>query len=56
LPGEAIVKGLLIGSSLIAGHYIAKRFVLSSNRRGSASSLDALMFVSGAAMLWSAVR
>ena len=56
LPGEAIVKGLLIGSSLMAGSYIAKRFVLKLEPAQFRLLMDALMFVSGAAMLWSAVR
>jgi uncharacterized protein len=55
LPGEAIVKGLLIGSSLMAGSYIAKRFVLKLEPAQFRLLMDALMFVSGAAMLWSAV-
>ena len=56
LPGETIVKGLLIGSSLMAGSYIAKRFVLKLEPAQFRLLMDALMFVSGAAMLWSAVR
>ncbi len=56
LPGEAIMKGLLIGSSLMAGSYIAKRFVLKLEPAQFRLLMDALMFVSGAAMLWSAVR
>jgi len=55
LPGEAIVKGLLIGSSLMAGSYIAKRFVLKLEPAQFRLLMDALMFVSGTAMLWSAV-
>ena len=56
LPGEAIAKGLLIGSSLMAGSYIAKRFVLKLEPAQFRRLMDALMFVSGVAMLWGAVR
>jgi uncharacterized protein len=56
LPGEAIVKGLLTGSSLMAGSYIAKRFVLKFEPAQFRLLMDALLFLSGAAMLWSAVR
>jgi uncharacterized membrane protein YfcA len=56
LPGEAIMKGLLIGSSLMVGSYIAKRFVLKLEPAQFRLLMDTLMFVSGAAMLWSAVR
>ena len=50
------MKGLVIGSSLMAGSYIAKRFVLKLEPAQFRLLMDALMFVSGAAMLWSAVR
>ena len=56
LPSEALGKGLLIGSSLMAGSYVAKRFVLKLEPAQFRLLMDALMFVSGAAMLWSAVR
>ena len=56
LPTDAIVKGLVIGSSLMAGSCIAKRFVLKLEPAQFRLLMDALMFVSGAAMLWSALR
>ena len=56
LPTDAIVKGLLIGSSLMAGSFIAKRFVLKLEPSQFRQLMDALMFVSGATMLWSALR
>jgi uncharacterized protein len=56
LPTAAIVKGLAIGSSLMAGSFVAKRFVLKLEPAQFRLLMDALMFVSGAAMLWSASR
>jgi uncharacterized protein len=56
LPTDAIVKGLLIGSALMAGSFIAKRFVLTLEPSQFRLLMDALMFVSGATMLWSALR
>ena len=56
LPTDTVVKGLLIGSSLMAGAYIAKRFVLKLNPMQFRLLMDALMFVAGATMLWSAAR
>ncbi len=56
LPGDAIVKGLLIGATLMAGSFIAKRFVLKLEPAQFRLLMDALMLASGAAMLWSALR
>ena len=56
LPTDAIVKGLSIGSSLMVGSLIAKRFVLKLKPAQFRLLMDALMFVSGVAMLWSAAR
>ena len=56
LPTDAIIKGLSIGSSLMAGSYVAKRFVLKLEPAQFRLLIDALMFVSGVAMLWSAAR
>jgi uncharacterized membrane protein YfcA len=56
LPGDAIAKGLLIGATLMAGSFIAKRFVLKLDARQFRLLMDALMLTSGAAMLWSALR
>ena len=54
LPGEAIAKGLLIGSSLMAAPTSPSGFVLKLEPAQFRRLMDALMFVSGAAMLWSA--
>jgi uncharacterized membrane protein YfcA len=54
LPFDAIAKGLIIGSSLMAGSYIAKRFVLRLDPARFRLLMDALLLVSGVAMLWAA--
>ena len=50
-PTDAIVEGLAIGSTLLAGSYVAKRFV-SLEAAQFRLLMDALMLVSGATMLW----
>ncbi|GGC89214.1 sulfite exporter TauE/SafE family protein [Undibacterium terreum] len=54
LPAEAIIKGLIIGSSLMIGSYLSKRFVLKLEPEFFRHLMDGLMLVSGLAMLWSA--
>jgi uncharacterized protein len=55
LPWDAIAKGLVIGASLMAGSYLAKRFVLKLPAERFRLLMDGLMLVSGIAMLWAAV-
>jgi uncharacterized protein len=55
LPGDAIVKGLLIGATLMAGSFIAQPFVLKLEPAQFRLLMDALMLASGAAMLWGAL-
>jgi uncharacterized membrane protein YfcA len=54
LPLDAIIKGLITGSSLTAGSFIAKRFVLRLDSERFRLLMDGLMLVSGIAMLWTA--
>ena len=54
LPLEAILQGLIIGCSLTAGSFIAKRFVLSLAPEKFRLLMDALLLVSGLTMLWTA--
>jgi uncharacterized membrane protein YfcA len=54
LPMDLIAKGLIIGSSLMAGSFLAKRFVLKLKPESFQLLMDALMLVSGATMLWTA--
>lgn len=55
LPLEAIVQGLIIGCSLMAGSFIAKPFVLSLPPERFRLLMDAMLLLSGATMLWAAV-
>lgn len=55
LPLEIILKGLITGSSLMAGSFVAKRFVLGMNAERFRAMLDGLMLASGLAMLWTAL-
>ena len=54
LPLDAIIKGLITGSSLTAGSFIARRFVLRLDQERFRLLMDGLMLVSGIAMLWTA--
>jgi len=54
LPAEILFKGLITGSSLMAGSFIAKRFVLRLEPQSFRLLMDTLMLVSGLTMLWAA--
>ena len=54
LPADIIVKGLIIGSSLMGGTFLAKRFVLRLEPQQFRLLMEGLMLVSGVAMLWAA--
>jgi uncharacterized membrane protein YfcA len=54
LPAETIVWGLCIGSSVMAGSWLAKRFVLRLGPDHFRYLMDGLMAVAGLVMLWSA--
>jgi uncharacterized protein len=54
MPWEIAVKGLITGSSLMAGAFIAKRFVLKLEPAQFRLLMEGLMLVSGATMLWAA--
>ena len=53
-PGDALAMGLVIGASLMAGSFIAKRFVLRIPAERFRLLMDGLMLVSGITMLWAA--
>jgi uncharacterized protein len=55
LPVEAIEKGLIIGTSLVAGAFIAKRYVRQLDAERFRLLMDGLLLVAGATMLWAAV-
>jgi uncharacterized protein len=50
------VKGLITGSSVMAGAFIAKRFVLRLDPNVFGVVMDVLMLISGLAMLWNATQ
>lgn len=56
LPVEAIGKGLVIGSSLVAGAFVAKRYVRQLDAQKFRLLMDGLLLVAGATMLWAAAR
>ena len=55
LPAEIIVKGLIVGSTLMAGAFIAKRFVLKMDAARFRLLMDGLMLLSGLTLLWAAI-
>jgi uncharacterized membrane protein YfcA len=54
LPMDSLVKGLIIGSSLMAGSFLAKGFVLRLPPERFHLLMDALLLLSGLVMLWTA--
>ncbi|HEY3178594.1 MAG TPA: sulfite exporter TauE/SafE family protein [Casimicrobiaceae bacterium] len=55
LPLDALVRGLITGSSLMAGTLVAKRVVVKLPAERFRVLMDGLLLVSGASMLWAAV-
>ena len=56
LPAPIIVKGLIIGSSLVAGAFIAKRLVHTIDSDKFKLMMDGLLLLAGVTMLWAALR
>src|SRR5947207_3389372 len=54
MPLDVFVKGLIAGSSLMAGTFLSKRLVLKLDAEAFRYILDGLMLASGLAMLWNA--
>jgi uncharacterized membrane protein YfcA len=54
LTSDIAIKGLVAGSSLMFGAFIAKRFVLKLEPDIFRLIMDAIMIVAGLAMLWTA--
>ena len=54
LPLEILGKGLITGSSLMAGAFIAKRFVNQLDAERFRLLMDGLLLVAGLTMLWAA--
>ena len=56
LPLEIIAKGLVVGSSLVVGAFVAKRWVRQFDAEQFRRLMDALLALAGASMLWSGLR
>ena len=56
LPVEAIVKGLIIGSSITAGSFLAKRFVRQLDASRFRLLMDGLLLLAGLVMLWASFQ
>ncbi len=54
LPVTIIAKGLIIGSSLVAGAFIAKRIVHKIDNDKFKLMMDGLLLLAGLTMLWAA--
>ena len=55
LPLDIVAGGLLCGSGIMAGAFIARRFVMRMSASAFKHVLDGLMVVSGLSMLWAAI-
>ena len=56
LTSDVALKGLIAGSSLMAGAFIAKRFVLRLEPEMFRLVMDGIMIAAGVAMLWNATQ
>lgn len=56
LPTDIILKGLISGSSVMAGTYTAKLLVERLSIATFQRLLDGVMLISGVALIWAAVR
>lgn len=54
LSPEVLFKGLIVGSSLMAGTFIGKAIVMRMSAETFSKLLDLLLLCSGAALLWAA--
>ena len=56
LPLDMAMKGVIVGSSLVAGAFVAKRVVLALDAAKFRLLMDGLLLVAGLTMLWAALR
>ena len=56
LPWDAVVKGLMIGSTIMVGSVLARRFVLKLDAQRFRLMIEGLLLVAGGTMLWAAWR
>jgi uncharacterized membrane protein YfcA len=56
LAQETLIKGLIVGSTLMTGTFVGKYLVMRMRAETFAKLLDAMLFCSGLALLWAAYR
>jgi uncharacterized protein len=56
LTPDVFLKGLIAGSSLMVGAFLAKRFVLRLNEEMFRLVMDAIMLAAGISMFWNAMQ
>jgi uncharacterized membrane protein YfcA len=56
LPLPTLLRGLIVGASLMVGAFVAKRAVLRMSTNAFQHLLDGLMFCSGLSLLWAALE
>ncbi len=54
LPPDAVVKGLVVGTSITLGSVLAKRYVQQLDANRFRLLMDGILLVAGLAMLWAA--
>ena len=55
LPLDIVMRGLVTGASLMAGAFIARRFVVSMAAASFRLLMDAMLLLSGTALVWAAL-
>lgn len=55
LPLASVAKGLVVGSSLMAGAFLAKRYVRQLDAERFRRLMDGLLLVAGGTMIWAAL-
>ena len=56
LPADTILRGLAVGSSMMAGAFVSRRILQRMTQHQFQHLIDALMVVSGLSMFWVALR
>jgi hypothetical protein len=56
LPIQDILRGLIVGTSLMVGSFVAKPFPLRLAPETFRHIMDALLLASGTSLLWGAVN
>jgi hypothetical protein len=56
LPTQVVIEGLIVGSTLMAGSFLARRIVLALSPGGYRNLIDGLMLCSGVTLLWAGLR